>query len=128
MASNQAAKKRWRLAAAGLLVAAITALALAWTAYNVIHTVNGQSEYYQVHDYYAENQVMLAADPAEGWTQGILAGPDTPLYGVRLYFSSLDRVVHGDLYVDLLDESCERLTGAALDMTELGSGFSGHCV
>lgn len=74
MASNQAAKKRWRLAAAGLLVAAITALALAWTAYNVIHTVNGQSEYYQVHDYYAENQVMLAADPAEGWTQGSLRG------------------------------------------------------
>ena len=102
MASNQAAKKRWRLAAAGLLVAAITALALAWTAYNVIHTVNGQSEYYQVHDYYAENQVMLAADPAEGWTQGILAGPDTPLYGVRLYFSSLDRVVHGTLYVVMI--------------------------
>lgn len=126
MASNQAAKKRWRLAAAGLLVAAITALALAWTAYNVIHTVNGQSEYYQVHDYYAENQVMLAADPAEGWTQGILAGPDTPLYGVRLYFSSLDRVVHGTLYVDLLDESGQRLTGAALDMTEiLGLDFQG---
>ena len=126
MASKQAAKKSWRLAAAGLLVAAITALALAWTAYNVIHTVNGQSEYHQVHDYYAEDQVMLSADPAKGWTQGILAGPDTPLYGVRLYFSSLDRVVHGTLYVDLLDESGQRLTGAVLDMTEiLGLDFQG---
>lgn len=126
MASNQAAKKRWRLAAAGLLAAAVTALALAWTTYNVIHTVNGQSEYYQVHDYYAEGQVMLAADSAEGWTQGILAGPDTPLYGVRLYFSSLDRVVHGTLYVDLLDESGRRLTGAVLNMTEiLGLDFQG---
>ncbi len=126
MAWNQTACKRWRLVAAGVLVAAVTALALAWTSYNVIHTVNGQSEYYQVHDYYAEDQVMLAADPAQGWTQGILAGPDTPLYGVRLYFSSLDRVVHGTLYVDLLDESGQRLTGAALDMTEiLGLDFQG---
>lgn len=126
MAFFQTAFKRWRLAAAGILVAAVTALALAWTGYNVIHAVNGQSEYYQVHDYYAEDQVMLAADPAQGWTQGILAGPDTPLYGVRLYFSSLDRVVHGTLYVDLLDESGQRLTGAALDMTEiLGLDFQG---
>lgn len=126
MAWNQTACKRWRLVAAGILVAAVTALALAWTGYNVIRTVNGQSEYYQVHDYYAEDQVMLAADPAQGWTQGVLAGPDTPLYGVRLYFSSLDRVVHGTLYVDLLDESGQRLTGAVLDMTEiLGLDFQG---
>lgn len=126
MAFFHTAYQRWRMVIAGLLVAAITAMALAWTSYNVIHTVNGQSEYYQVHDYYAENQVMLAADPSQGWMQEILAGPDTPLYGVRLYFSSLDRVVHGTLHVDLLDESGQRLTGAVLDMTEiLGLDFQG---
>ena len=116
--------QKYKLLWAGLLVAGITALALAWTGYNVIHTVNGQSQYLQVHDYYDENQVLTATDPHTGWYQTIKAGPDTPLYGIRLYFDTFDRVVRGTMHVDLLDTADQVLSSGVCDMTEiLGKDF-----
>ncbi len=126
MAKLNALLRRYRLVWAGLLAAGITALALAWTGYNVIHTVNGQSQYLQVHDYYDENQALTASDPAAGWYQTIQAGPDTPLYGIRLYFDTFDRVVRGTLHVDLENGDGTVLASGVCDMTEiLGRDFQG---
>lgn len=115
-------KRTW----AGLLLAGILAFVLVWTGYNITKTVNGQSEYLQVHDYYDENQVMDAQNPQVGWYQQIKAGPDTPLYGIRLYFDTHNRVVRGTMHVDLLNQDMQVLTSGRCDMTEiLGKDFQG---
>ena len=115
---------RYQRVWAGILLAGILAVVLAWTGYTITKTVNGQSKYLQVHDYYNEEQVMDAQNPQTGWYQQIKAGPDTPLYGVRLYFDTHNRVVRGTMYVDLLDQNMQVLTSGRCDMTEiLGKDF-----
>lgn len=105
--------------AAGLVLALLTALALCWCGYAFVRHVDDQSKYVQVHEFYTEDQIMTATDPAQGWLQTIQAGPETPLYGVRLYFTTFNRVVRGTLYVDLLDESGQKLAQGVCDMTEI---------
>lgn len=109
--------QKHRLLAAGLGVALACLLVLAWAWYGVCQSANGRSKYEQINDDYT--QVVDPTDPRLGLEQAILAGPDTPLYGVRLLFSTHDRVVRGTLYVDLLSAEGEVLARAACDMTEL---------
>lgn len=92
-------------------------LALGWGWLVTTRAADGRDRYQIINDEYS---VTLApADPARGLEQAILAGPDTPLYGVRLLFTTYDRVVHGTLFVDLLDEAGTPLAHASCAMTEL---------
>lgn len=106
--------KAW-LGFAALALAVLLALGWGWLV--TTRAADGRSRYLIVNDEYTGT--LAPIDPAIGLEQAITAGPDTPLYGVRLLFCTYDRVVHGRLYVDLLNQNARVIARAGCDMTEL---------
>ena len=106
--------KRW-LAGAALALAVLAALA--WTWYGVRQSADGRSRYEQLNDDYS--RVVDPADPAAGLWQPFSVEADGPAYGARLLFSTHDRVLHGQMHLELLDAAGQRLAGAGCDMTAL---------
>ncbi len=106
-------KRLWQWAA----LCAACLLALGWAFLVTTRAANGRSEYEIVNDEYS--QALAPADPAAGFMQELVIGPDTPLYGVRLLFTTYDRVARGALHVDLLNENLEPLAHAGCALTEL---------
>lgn len=101
---------------AALLVLAVL-LALAWAWYTTAKAANEQPRYQIINDDY--DHITAPIDPVQGLYQQIKAGPETPLYGVRLNLATYNKVVHGTLHVDLLDQSGTVLAGASADMTQV---------
>lgn len=112
--AGRPAIKAW-LGLAALALAVLLALGWGWLV--TTRAADGRSRYEIINDEYTET--LAPIDPAVGLEQTILAGPDTPLYGVRLLFCTYDRVVHGRLYADLLNENARVIAHAECDMTEL---------
>ena len=106
-------KRFWQWAA----LCAACLLALGWAFLVTTRAANGRSEYQIVNDDYS--RTIAPADPAAGLIQELMIGPDAPLYGVRLLFTTYGRVAHGALHVDLLNENLLRLAHAECELTEL---------
>lgn len=101
----------------GLLLVAATLLALGWGWYTTASAAANQPAYQIINDEY--DRVVKPADPQAGFVQQLPVDPSAPLYGVRLNFATFNRVVHGSLYADLLDETGEVLASASCDMTQI---------
>lgn len=109
----RAHKRLWQFAA----LSAACLLALGWGLLVTARAANGRSEYAIINDDYT--RILAPANPAAGLYQQLTAGPDTPLYGVRLLFATYNRVARGTLTAELLDDAGRVLARAGCDMTEL---------
>lgn len=109
----RAHRRLWQFAA--LCIACL--LALGWGFWVTTQAANDRPDFAIVNDDYT--RTLAPADPAAGFCQQITAGPDTPLYGVRLLFTTYDRVARGTLTAELLDDTGRVLARAGCEMTEL---------
>lgn len=101
----------------GLLMAVAMVVALGWGWYTTVSASADRPAYQIINDEY--DHVVKPADPYAGFVQQLPVDPSLPLYGVRLNFATFNKVVHGTLYADLLDENGQILATASCDMTQI---------
>ena len=105
-------RRTWLL---GLVLFVLCAVALGWGWYTTAAASGDQPAYEILNDEY--DRILAPKDPAQGFWQELPAGPDTPLYGVRLNFSTYNKVVHGTLHAELTDAQGTVLARSACDLT-----------
>lgn len=109
--------RRHRLLLAGLLLAAVSALVLAWAGYDLAQRVDDQPVFRIVNDTYSQ-RVELPADG--GLVQALPVRADQALYGVRLNLTTYEHAfATGQLHAELTDDSGAVLARGTLDCITL---------
>lgn len=109
--------RRHRLLLAGLLVAAVSALVLAWAGYDLAQRVDDQPVYQIVNDTYTQTVEI----PREGGLlQALPLKAGEELYGVRLNVTTYNHAfATGQLYAQLVTETGELRAWGNLDCITL---------
>ena len=108
---------RRRLLLAGVLLALLTALVLAWAGYDLSQRVDGEPVYQIVNDTYSQT-LEISADG--GLVQALPVHGGQTLYGMRLNMTIYDHAfATGQLHTELTDEAGQVLAQGSLDCITL---------
>lgn len=106
-----------RLVLAGLLLAIMTVLVLAWAGYDLSQRVDDQPVYRIVNDEYSQTVELPQPD---GLVQALPVQASQELYGVRLNLTTYNHAfATGKLCADLTDEAGQVLARGSLDCITL---------
>lgn len=109
--------RRHRLLLAGLLLAAVSTLVLAWAGYDLAQRVDDQPVYQIVNDTYTQT-VELPEDG--GLVQALPLGAGRELYGVRLNLTTYNHAfATGQLHAELTDKTGTVLARGTLNCITL---------
>ena len=108
---------RRRLLLAGVLLALLTALVLAWAGYDLSQRVDGEPVYQIINDTYSQT-LEIPADG--GFVQALPVHGGQTLYGMRLNMTIYDHAfATGQLHTELTDEAGQVLAQGSLDCITL---------
>ncbi len=98
------------------VIIGITAFCCAWVGYDTVRESVGLGHREIVNDDYS---VITEAMDENGIYQPVTVPADTDFYGVNLNMHIFNRVCHGTVFAQLLDENGNVLATDSVDMTEL---------
>lgn len=108
---------RRHLLLAGVLLALLTALVLAWAGYDLSQRVDGEPVYQIINDTYSQT-LEISADG--GLVQALPVHGGQTLYGMRLNMTIYDHAfATGQLHTELTDEAGQVLAQGSLDCITL---------
>lgn len=113
--------KGHRTFAAGVCVALVTLFVLGWIGLQTGRQANGRTRYTIIHDEYTKTVELL---PGEPFAYSFAPVPGEEIYGLRVNFTTYDRVTRGSLHARLLAGETELAVTDIAAVTLLDNTFA----